>query len=437
MSPLFAAMPPADLPTNAYVAPIGVHATAPLTTNLTMASGDKTYTVASGDTVYDIAERHDASPQDIVRANSLPRGGRMIMPGDTLRIPTGAAEKTTPARSSTSSPSGSSVTVRAGDTLSDLAIRHGVTITDLVSANSITNSRLIYPGQTLVLNAKKAERDQPSTSSQSRSGTGSSTSDAARSTSTSITVRAGDTLWGLAASHGVSVSALAKANDLTTARLIHPGQTLNLPGSASSASSSGSTRAAASPSPSSSAPSSSSTKLTQPYDENTIGDIKAGEAVADTFLHYRYSDGVARAAAANREYLASADAPSQDAIRQVIVQTSTRYGVDPDLMVALSFQESGWNQRAVSPANAIGAMQVIPTSGEWASSLVGRELNLLDPQDNVTAGVVIMAALQRSADSADDAIGGYYQGLGSVRQYGLFSDTEQYVSNIRQLMKTQ
>ena len=94
------------------------------------------------------------------------------------------------------------------------------------------------------------------------------------------------------------------------------------------------------------------------------------------------------------------------------------------------------NHRAVSPAYAIGAMQVIPSSGEWASALIGRELNLLDPQDNVTAGVVIMRALQRSASSGDDAIGGYYQGLASVRQHGMFEDTQRYVRNIRHLMRT-
>src|SRR5690606_21403584 len=112
------------------------------------------------------------------------------------------------------------------------------------------------------------------------------------------------------------------------------------------------------------------------------------------------------------------------------------YGVDPDLMLALSYQESGWNMRAVSPANAIGVMQVIPMSGDWASSLVGRELNLLDPADNVEAGVVIMRALLSATEKDDHAIGGYYQGLASVRQHGLFPDTKQYVRNIRHFMRT-
>ena len=189
---------------------------------------------------------------------------------------------------------------------------------------------------------------------------------------------------------------------------------------------------------SSSAPSRSGipSSLSRPYDEHTIGNLLTDEDVQSTFLHYQYSSATARAAAANRIYLSNTQVPSQAELKQMIIDTSNRHGVDPTLMVALSFQESGWNQRAVSPANAIGAMQVIPTSGQWASSLIGRELNLLDPQDNVTAGVVVMRALMRSADSTDGAIGGYYQGLGSVRQYGLFSDTRQYVANIKHLMRT-
>ena len=37
--------------------------------------------------------------------------------------------------------------------------------------------------------------------------------------------------------------------------------------------------------------------------------------------------------------------------------------VDPRLALAIAYQESGWNQRAVSPANAVGVMQVIPQAG--------------------------------------------------------------------------
>lgn len=431
MSPLFAAMPP-DLPTTAYL-PTALH-----TAELLASTKTGTHTVRSGDTVYAIAARYGVSMDAIVRANGLKDGGRWILPGTTLLIP-GAKGSTTavahpptsskpaaskPATSKpTSSGSGTRITVRHGDTLSHLAARHGTTVAALARANNLTNTHLIFPGQTLLVPGASApaKPTAPKPAAPSKPTSGSSSGG-------TVTVRSGDTLSGIAARHGVSLAALTSANGINARDLIFPGQKLRLPAGASGGSSSSSG--------SSSSGSTSTGTLTRPYDPSNIGDIKKGEKVPDTFLHYRYSDGVARSAAANREYLASIDVPSREAMRKLIVETSKRYGVDPTLMVALSYQESGWNMRAVSPANAIGAMQVIPTSGEWASALIGRELNLLNPQDNVTAGVVIMRALQSSTTNADHAIGGYYQGLGSVRQYGLFADTKQYVKNIRYLMTT-
>lgn len=109
-------------------------------------------------------------------------------------------------------------------------------------------------------------------------------------------------------------------------------------------------------------------------------------------------------------------------------------GVDPALALAVAQQESGFDQRAVSPANAVGTMQVIPSSGLWASDLVGRRLNLLDPQDNVTAGVAILRALVNTSDDLPTAIASYYQGQGSVRANGMYSDTRRYVANVQTLM---
>ena len=127
-------------------------------------------------------------------------------------------------------------------------------------------------------------------------------------------------------------------------------------------------------------------QLTWPHDESTIGDVRAGESVPDTFLGYRYSDATVRSAAANREHLASVDTPTRDQLKAMIVETADRHGVDPTLVLALSYQESGWNHHAVSPANASDAMQVIPSWAEWASSLIGRELNLLDPRTTSPPG---------------------------------------------------
>ena len=112
-------------------------------------------------------------------------------------------------------------------------------------------------------------------------------------------------------------------------------------------------------------------------------------------------------------------------MKTIVADTARRMGVDPSLALAFAFQESSFDHRSVSPANAIGTMQVIPSSGEWASDLVGRQLNLLDPYDNATAGVAIIRQLIRTSPDLDNAIAGYYQGQYSVSKYGMYDDTKQ------------
>jgi soluble lytic murein transglycosylase-like protein len=160
----------------------------------------------------------------------------------------------------------------------------------------------------------------------------------------------------------------------------------------------------------------------------------AAKSSGNTFAGRTYASSVVSAAARNRAVLESRRLPGRHAMRALIVRTAKRNGVDPSLALAVSWQESGWNMRRVSVANAIGAMQVIPSTGTWISGVVGRRLNLLSPRDNVTAGVVLLKILTRSA-SDKNAIAGYYQGLGSVRQHGMYADTKRYVANIQYLQK--
>ena len=208
-------------------------------------------------------------------------------------------------------------------------------------------------------------------------------------TTTALTVRSGDTLSGIAVRHGVSLASLMKANGLSTRSILQIGQTLKV-----------------------------------------VTPAKKKADSSNTFAGRTYSNKVVSAASANRAYLADQSVPSRTQTKAMIESTAQRHGLDPTLALAISWQESGWNQRQVSVANAIGAMQVIPSSGVWASELTGRKLNLLSAQDNITAGMVILRSLSRSARSQEEAIAGYYQGLYSVQKNGMYSDTKQYVKSI-------
>jgi N-acetylmuramoyl-L-alanine amidase len=120
-------------------------------------------------------------------------------------------------------------------------------------------------------------------------------------------------------------------------------------------------------------------------------------------------------------------------MRDIIAARARANGVDPALALAVSYQESGWNMHVVSVANAVGAMQVIPATTEWISGVVGRRLNPLDPHDNATTGVVLLKILGQTAGSERQAVAGYYQGLRSVRERGMFPDTRRYVDNVMAL----
>lgn len=111
-----------------------------------------------------------------------------------------------------------SYTVVKNDTLWGLSKKYGVSVSDLKKANGVSG-RLIYVGQKLQIPTKSTKATKTA-----KTSTSTSTVD---TTSTTHTVVKGDTLWSLAKKYGVSVSALMKANNLSSSTILI-GQSLNL-----------------------------------------------------------------------------------------------------------------------------------------------------------------------------------------------------------------
>jgi len=103
--------------------------------------------------------------------------------------------------------------VQRGETLSSIAARYGTTAQAIARVNGLRNLNYIYAGQRLTI----------------RAGGGRSTA-----TGGAYVVRAGDTLWSIAARHGTTVNAVVQANGLANANRIYAGQRLIIPGSGSS-----------------------------------------------------------------------------------------------------------------------------------------------------------------------------------------------------------
>jgi LysM repeat protein len=335
-------------------------------------------TVRSGDNLSDIAITHRSTVGALVARNHLSDGGRFLATGKQLWVP-----RTSPAPASAAAIAARTATyvVRSGDTLDSIAAHFKVSLPTLYSLNKISRTAYIQPGQRINL---------PATAARATAKTAAS----AAVTTTTIKVRSGDTLSAIALRQGVTQASLLKANGLSVRSVLQIGQTLKV-----------------------------------------VTPVKKADS-SNTFAGRTYPAAIVNAASANRAYLANHSAPSRTQTKAMITSAAQRHGLDPSLALSISWQESGWDQRKVSVANAIGAMQVIPSSGVWASELAGRRLNLLNAQDNITAGMVILRSLTRSAHSQEEAIAGYYQGLDSVQKTGMYPDTKAYVKSIL-LLKSQ
>ena len=123
---------------------------------------------------------------------------------------------------------------------------------------------------------------------------------------------------------------------------------------------------------------------------------------------------------------------SPDAISRM----ARRYDVPRTLALAIAWQESGWQQRRVSSAGALGVMQVMPDTGRWMRWYAGRKLRLRDTHDNILAGMLTLRTLRSWTTYDNNAIAAYYQGLGAVRKHGYFRDTKQYVRSVRAHQRT-
>lgn len=116
--------------------------------------------------------------------------------------------------------SADSITVKAGDTLYALAAAHNTTVADLVSANGLSNANMIFVGQQLQLPGSNNGANNNNNTVANPAATG------------TYTVKAGDSLWGIANNHGMNLSELLSLNGLQMNSVIHPGDTLKLSGDA-------------------------------------------------------------------------------------------------------------------------------------------------------------------------------------------------------------
>jgi soluble lytic murein transglycosylase-like protein len=122
-------------------------------------------------------------------------------------------------------------------------------------------------------------------------------------------------------------------------------------------------------------------------------------------------------------------------VRAAIDYWSRFYGVDPRLVRAVAWWESGFNNSLVSPAGAQGVMQVTPATWDYVETvLVGRAIPRTT-SGNVRVGVAFLRQLLREFGNVRLALAAYVQGPRSVRRNGMFPQTRNYVAGVLALSR--
>jgi hypothetical protein len=196
------------------------------------------------------------------------------------------------------------------------------------------------------------------------------------------TVEPGESLWSIASEDGLTVDELAAANGLSPDASLVAGTTLLIP-PASSASPTGVSATSGS-----------------------------GACVwdCDSTDHPHPTDEIVT--------------PEQ------VGSIAAEYGMSAPLVQSIAWNESAFNNAAVSSAGARGVMQIIPDTWDFVTEqLAEQPLNPASAIDNVEAGVMYLHHLYHlNGGDGQETVASYFQG---PNREGLLPETETYVREIR------
>ena len=159
-------------------------------------------------------------------------------------------------------------------------------------------------------------------------------------------------------------------------------------------------------------------KLQQEIDKN----VTSAASKAHAAQRVRETSAAEHTTAAAQERFANPE------LARVIHSAAQKYAVDPKLVSAVAEVESGGDQNAVSPAGAVGVMQLMPDTA------AGLGINPYDMKSNVEGGAKYLREMLDTFDGdVKKAVAAYNAGPNAVKAYGgvpPYAETQNYVTSV-------
>ena len=187
-----------------------------------------TYTVKAGDSLWSIANKHGVSVANLKSWNNLKSD--IILVGQKLTVKGGTTTPAPNPGTGTGSnngngggtTTGSTYTVKSGDSLWSIANSNGVSVANLKAWNNLSSDTILVGQKLTIKGGTTTPAPNPGTGSNNGNGGGTTTG-------STYTVKSGDSLWAIANKNNVSVANLKAWNNLSS-DTIHIGQKLTIKG---------------------------------------------------------------------------------------------------------------------------------------------------------------------------------------------------------------
>jgi hypothetical protein len=195
------------------------------------------------------------------------------------------------------------------------------------------------------------------------------------------TVYSGDTLGGISISYHTSIWSLAHVNHISNINRIFVGQRLCIPTTASG------------------------------YTAKSTSGLLPNSSTSNTL-----------------------ERSSTQQVPSLLRQAAARHELPANLLLAIAWQESGWNQYVIAHDGGIGVMQIMPSTANTLNTQVKGHYDPYKLLDNIELGAIYLHSLWQGFHG-DEAkvISAYNQGGSSVTNYGISNWS--YVHNVQALMK--